>query len=96
MAAQDITKVRQFMKGLAHITVATIDASGRPWAVPVTMTKYEAGAVEWFSKTNALHSKAIAANPEVMLTAFTAKESSQGEFGLYARAHAKKYSASLV
>lgn len=81
---------KDFLASLKHITIAVIDDTGRPWAVPVTLTKYHAGTVEWFSKKDAVHSKAIAANEEVMLTAFATKESEVGEFGLYARARAKK------
>ncbi len=90
MAAPDINKVRDFLYALDHVVVAVIDEAGKPWAVPVSVTKYNDGAIEWFSKTNTVHSKAIAKSSEVMLTAFTTKQSEQGEFGLYVRATAKK------
>ncbi|MFZ1258330.1 MAG: pyridoxamine 5'-phosphate oxidase family protein [Candidatus Saccharimonas sp.] len=90
MAAPDETSPKQFLEQLAHISVAVVDADGRPWAVPVGVQKYEQGSVEWFSKTNTVHSQAIAKNPEVMLMAFTTKDHLNGEFGVFARAKAKK------
>ncbi len=81
---------QNFLRNIQHITVAVVDETGRPWAVPVGVQKYDHGIIQWFSKTNTVHSKAIAKNPEVMLTAFTTKEAPTGEFGIYARARAKK------
>lgn len=81
---------RDFLSQLTHIVLAVVDGAGKPWAVPVAVQKYENGSVEWLSKTNTVHSKAIANNPEVMLTAFTTKHQPQGEYAIYARARAKK------
>ena len=90
MEAQDTTRPKQFLEQLSHIVVAVIDEQGKPWAVPVAVQKYARGEVEWFSKANSVHSRAIANNPEIMLTAFTSKDSEMGEFGIYARARATK------
>lgn len=90
MEAPDTTRARQFLEQLQHITIAVIDDQGKPWAVPVGVQKYELGAVEWFSKSNTVHSRAIAVNEEVMLTAFAPKDTEFGEFGFFARARAKK------
>jgi hypothetical protein len=90
MEAPDTTRAIQFLEQLQHVTIAVIDGEGKPWAVPVGVQKYEQSAIEWFSKSNTVHSQAIAASEEVMLTAFTSKDSQFGEFGFYARARAKK------
>ena len=90
MAAPDINKAKQFLEQLHHVTIAVVDEQGKPWAVPVGVQHYNHGAIEWFSKTAAVHSRAIAANEEVMLTAFTTNHDEFGEYGFFARARAKK------
>lgn len=93
MAVQGSNRPKTFFEQLDHITIAVIDENGLPWAVPVAVQKYDHGTIEWFSKTNTVHSKAIAKTPEVMLTAFMPKNSEHGEFGVFARARAKKVMA---
>ena len=83
-------KPKTFFHELTHFTLAVIDEDGKPWAVPVSAQLIEGRAVEWFSKTNTVHSRAIARSPEVMLSAFSTKGDPSGEFGLFMRAEAKK------
>lgn len=90
MAAQDIDKVTNFLKQLHIVTVAVIDDEGKPWAVPVGVQRYDRGRITWLSKNNTVHSKAIARNPEVMLSAWIEGSQPGGLFGFYARAHVKK------
>ena len=90
MAAPDTDNVTDFLKQLHIVTVAVIDDEGKPWAVPVGVQKYDQGKLTWLSKNNTVHSKAIAANPEVMLSAFIERGQPGGMFGFYARARVKK------
>lgn len=81
---------KKFLESLKHITVAVIDETGRPWAVPVGVQRCHAGTIEWISKTDTVHSKAIAVHSEIALTAFQTKQAEGGEYGFYARANARK------
>ncbi len=90
MAVQDISRVTDFLKQLKIVTVAVIDDDGKPWAVPVGVQRYDRGSLTWLSKNNTVHSRAIAKNPEVMLSAFIPRGQEGGMFGLYARARVKK------
>lgn len=81
---------RQYLHDLKFIVIAVVTDDGKPWAVPVGIQKYNKGALEWFSKVDTVHSRAIAQNPQISLTAFTTKQDAQGEYGFYATAHARK------
>ena len=80
----------EFLKQRSHITIAVVDASGRPWAVTVKLQKYKNGTVEWFSKTDSVHSQAIAINGEIAVSAFTTKANPEGEYGIFTHAKAQK------
>lgn len=86
MAAPDIDRYQAFLSGLSHIVIATVREDGLPWAVPVKKQSYRRGNFAWYSKTNALHSCAIAANRQIAATAFSAKSDPGGEYGIYIEA----------
>lgn len=69
MAAPDTSNLQDFLQHLRIMTIAVIDETGKPWAVPVGVRSYKNGQVTWRSKTDTVHSNAIAKNAEVMLIA---------------------------
>lgn len=90
MAAPEIDQVREYLAHLDIITIAVIDESGKPWAVPVGAQTYRDGKFTWLSKTNTVHSRAIERNGEVMISAFIPRNQPGGLMGFYARAKVKK------
>ncbi|NCU38219.1 pyridoxamine 5'-phosphate oxidase family protein [Candidatus Saccharibacteria bacterium] len=85
-----MVNVHDYLTQLKYIVIAVVDEDGKPWAVPVTVKKYHHGSFEWFSKADAVHSKAIARSPNIAITAFTTKQDERGEYGFYAHAQARK------
>lgn len=85
-----IMDVKELLKSVSHISLGVVLDDGRPWVIVVSVQKYDKGVVEWFSKTSAVHSKAIHERPDVALSAFTTKRSKLGEIGWYAHATARK------
>lgn len=90
MAAPERIEPREFLAKQKHIVLAVVDEDGRPWAVPVAMQHYRKGKLEWISKTDTIHSRAIAANSDIAITCFVARRDGENEYGLYLRAKAKK------
>ena len=83
-------QARDFLTNLSVIVIAVVDEHGKPWAVPVALQKYHKGKLEWFSKTDTVHSQAIELQPQIALTAFQTKRDEGGEYGFYAQAVAHK------
>ena len=54
----------------SYLTLATADASGRPWASPVWFTPVGYDAFLWVSATDTDHSRNIAVRPDVGLVVF--------------------------
>jgi len=90
MEVRDSIDPRQFLKAQRYVVLAVIDDDGKPWAVPIAVQRYSRGAIEWVSRTDAVHSRAIARSDEVSMTVFAPKNDQGYEYGLYLRAHAKK------
>lgn len=86
MAALEPSSPLEFLKAAKYAVVAVIDDEGKPWAVPVAVQKYHNRTVEWFSKTDTVHSQAIERRPEIALTMY----SHQPMYGICAKARAKK------
>jgi nitroimidazol reductase NimA-like FMN-containing flavoprotein (pyridoxamine 5'-phosphate oxidase superfamily) len=63
-AARAIVDANRFM------TLATADAAGRPWASPVWYAHRAYTDFVWVSKPGALHSRNLAARPEVGIVIF--------------------------
>jgi len=78
----DSEKTKQFLSEQAHMVLAVVLADGTPWAVPVSIKRWEGNEFEWDSRLDTLHSQAIAKNPDVAVTLFEKKPDSQ--FGFYA------------
>jgi nitroimidazol reductase NimA-like FMN-containing flavoprotein (pyridoxamine 5'-phosphate oxidase superfamily) len=62
--ARAIVDANRFM------TLATADGGGRPWASPVWYAHHEYTEFVWVSKPGALHSRNLAARPEVGIVIF--------------------------
>lgn len=86
MAALEPTSPKEFLQQATHIIVAVVDDEGKPWAVPLGLKSYKHSTFQWFSAVDTVHSRAIARNPEVAVTAYMADPT----YGVCARAHAKK------
>jgi hypothetical protein len=85
-----VVNVREYLRKVKYVTISVIDEDGTPWAVPVAVQKYHDGRLEWFSKADTVHSKAISRNAAIAISAFTTKQDEQGEYGFYAKAVARK------
>jgi hypothetical protein len=66
------TIAREVLDGNLYMTLATADASGRPWATPVYFTADGTRDFYWVSSPEARHSHNIAARPEVGIVVFEA------------------------
>ncbi len=86
MAAPEPTNPRQFLEAAKYAVIAVTTQDGTPWAVPVAVQRYKNQTIEWFSKTDTVHSIAIEQNPVVALTVFMGDPT----YGVCATAHAKK------
>jgi nitroimidazol reductase NimA-like FMN-containing flavoprotein (pyridoxamine 5'-phosphate oxidase superfamily) len=55
------------------VTIATADATGRPWASPVYYAAAKYTEFFWVSSPEATHSRNIAARPEVSIVVFDSR-----------------------
>ncbi|MGN6693309.1 MAG: pyridoxamine 5'-phosphate oxidase family protein, partial [Aquihabitans sp.] len=53
-----------------YLTLATVDAAGRPWATPVYFTTESETRFLWVSSPDARHSRNISERPAVAFTIF--------------------------
>ena len=67
------TIARDVLAGNLYMTLATADASGRPWATPVYFTADGTRDFYWVSSPEARHSHNIAARPEVGIVVFDSR-----------------------
>jgi nitroimidazol reductase NimA-like FMN-containing flavoprotein (pyridoxamine 5'-phosphate oxidase superfamily) len=56
-----------------YMTIATADASGRPWASPVYYAAAAYSEFFWVSSPDAVHSRNIASRPEVTIVVFDSR-----------------------
>jgi Pyridoxamine 5'-phosphate oxidase len=74
MAGQDLGDhgpvARAIIDGNVYMTLATADGEGRPWATPVFFAHADHRDFFWISSPDALHSRNLAARPEVSLVVF--------------------------
>jgi Pyridoxamine 5'-phosphate oxidase len=59
---------RQLVDATAHMTLATADASGKPWSSPVFFAHDDAFRLFWVSSSGAVHSANIRVRPQVAIT----------------------------
>ena len=62
--------LRTIVDGNAYLTLATADASGRPWGTPVWFAHDGYTDFLWLSRPAARHSQNIAVRPEIAITIF--------------------------
>ena len=86
MAAPEPSNPKQFLGQVKIAVIAVVDADGNPWAVPIAVQRYKNHTIEWFSKTDTVHSRAIERHSDIALTAYV----SDPMYGICATARAKK------
>jgi len=63
-----------------YMTLATADADGQPWASPVFYAGDGAGSFYWMSSPEVVHSRNLAARPQVAIVIFDSRvEAGQGQ-----------------
>jgi hypothetical protein len=70
MAEDRVTAARRIIDANRYLTLATADATGRPWASPVWFAQHHYTDYLWVSRTSARHSANIAARPEIGIVIF--------------------------
>ena len=58
-------KARRLIEATPHLTLATADASGKPWSCPVYFARDQAFTLYWVSFRQAVHSANIRVRPQV-------------------------------
>jgi nitroimidazol reductase NimA-like FMN-containing flavoprotein (pyridoxamine 5'-phosphate oxidase superfamily) len=69
-AVELLDHARALLAATAYVVVGTIDPDGRPWSSPVYFAVEGTRDFYWVSATDAWHSRAIAARPQVSLVVF--------------------------
>jgi nitroimidazol reductase NimA-like FMN-containing flavoprotein (pyridoxamine 5'-phosphate oxidase superfamily) len=60
-------RFRRSIDTISYMTLATADADGNPWVSPVFFTPVEHRTFYWVSSPEAVHSRNIAARPDVRI-----------------------------
>lgn len=83
----DIEKTKEFLARQNYMVLAVVCEDGTPWATPVKIQDRGEKSFEWDSRTDTVHSQAIAHNSAVAITLFEKLDDSQ--FGFYAKGTAR-------
>ena len=84
---------RDLVDGCAYMTLATADASGRPWASPVYFAHDDYARFVWVSAPGTTHSRNIAARPQIAVSIYDSHVPvGQGQ-GVYVSAEAGEVEA---
>jgi hypothetical protein len=73
MADQDrdlAALARELLDSNSYMTLGTADADGRPWVSPVWFAAPTPAELLWVSDPGALHSRNLAARPEISIVVF--------------------------
>jgi uncharacterized protein YhbP (UPF0306 family) len=81
---------RRLIDTNVYMTLATADVSGRPWASPVFYAAEAYTRFLWVSAPEALHSRNIAARPQVGIVIFDSRASIGAAQAVYASCHAEQ------
>ena len=74
MSQHDLDAIaRTIVHSNLFMTVATADATGRPWASPVYYASKNYAEFLWVSSPDALHSRNLATRPEVSIVVFDSR-----------------------
>jgi hypothetical protein len=82
----------EFLSKQKYMTLAVTLDDGTPWATPVRIKSWKGQTFDWESKTDAEHSKAIAARPAIAISIWTPEGDGTIQFGFYAHATAEQIS----
>lgn len=77
---------RELIDSVQYLTLATADEAGRPWASPVWFAHDNYERFIWVSKPEALHSRNLAARPEVGIVIFDSTVPAGSGQAVYAEA----------
>jgi general stress protein 26 len=75
-------KARQLIADTLHLTLATADASGKPWSCPVYFAHDQAFTLYWVSFKRTVHSANIRIRPQVGISILGEPPGHEGE-GVY-------------
>jgi pyridoxine/pyridoxamine 5'-phosphate oxidase len=70
----------------SYMTLATADATGRPWASPVWFASTDFRQLFWVSSPDARHSQNLAARPELAISIFDSRQPPYSGQGVYVSA----------
>lgn len=88
MRRSDAERAREILAEILYITIATVDAEGRPWNAPVYAAYDEDFNYYWASAVDSVHSRNIRANPDVFLAIYDSTVPEGTGEGVYIRAKA--------
>ena len=83
-AADRVELARRIIAAGRYLTLATADASGRPWVSPVFFAPGRPGEFLWVSRPGSEHSRNLAVRPEVSVAIFDSRQAlgvGQGVYG---------------
>jgi uncharacterized glyoxalase superfamily protein PhnB/general stress protein 26 len=89
LVADNAELARRIIDVSRYLTLATVDASGRPSASPVFFAPGRAGEFLWLSRPDADHSRNIAERPEVSLAIFDSRQAPGTGQGVYVTGRAE-------
>ena len=84
---------REIVDRNRYLTLATADATGRPWPAPVWYAHDAYRAFLWVSRPDARHSRNVAERPEVGIVIFDSTVPVGGAAAVYAEAVAAEVDA---
>src|ERR1700754_1272227 len=87
-ALPSTTLARALIAENSYLTLATVDAAGRPWATPVWFAARDLDVFVWASKPGARHSLNLAQNAQVSLVVFDSSRAPGEGSALYVSATA--------
>jgi pyridoxamine 5'-phosphate oxidase-like protein len=75
----DSTRTRRLIEATMHLTLATADASGKPWSCPVYFAHDQAFTLYWVSFRQTVHSANIRVRPQVGISVLGEPPDHEGE-----------------
>src|SRR6185437_6613093 len=90
MTESPVEMGRSIVDGSWYLTLATADASGKPWASPVWFAHDGYREFVWASKPDARHSTNIAVRPQVGIVIFDSTVGNGGAQAVYLDAEASE------
>lgn len=85
---EPVGRAKAIVEANRYMTLATADEAGRPWASPVWYATDDYREFFWVSSPVALHSRNIAARPEVAIVVFDSQVPPGSAAAVYISGHA--------